>query len=70
VTMKSDIQRERVVANKNFDKREKQLLVVESHVAGMYGDLQGLMGAELAEIKALEGEVEEESTKSVLAAVV
>jgi hypothetical protein len=56
VTMKADIQRERTAANKNYDKREKQLLVIESHVGGMYGDLQGLLGTELPEIKALEGE--------------
>src|SRR3954463_16293548 len=53
VEMQADLQEERRIAERRWSKREKQLQRVISSTSGMYGDLQGLVGASLAAIPAL-----------------
>ena len=51
--MKEDLDAERRTFDKVWAKREKQLVRVVGSMAGMYGDLQGLIGSSLPEIPAL-----------------
>jgi hypothetical protein len=51
--MQVDIAEERRVAERRWSKREKQVMQVISSTSGMYGDLQGLIGASLPDIKLL-----------------
>ena len=53
VAMKEDLDAERRTFDKVWAKREKQLVRVVGSMAGMYGDLQGLIGSSLPEIPAL-----------------
>ena len=53
VAMKEDLDTERRSFDKVWAKREKQLVRVLGTTAGLYGELQGLVGASLPEIKAL-----------------
>jgi len=39
---------------KNWSKREKQIERVVYNISGMFGAMQGIMGASLPEIKSLE----------------
>ncbi len=41
--------------NKQWAKRDTELLAVLEATSGMYGDLQGIAGQSLKEIDALEG---------------
>ena len=41
--------------NKQWAKRESELLAVLEATSGMYGDLQGIAGQNLKDIDALEG---------------
>jgi hypothetical protein len=60
-SMQQDLQKERVIAERQWAKREKQIQQVVNNTAGMYGDLQGLLGvASLQAIPALETGEEEE----------
>jgi hypothetical protein len=52
--MKEDLEREKRAVSKNWALREKQLNNVMENTAGMYGDLQGIMGRALPEINTLE----------------
>lgn len=52
--MNSDIAEERRVAERRWAKREKQVLQVIAGTAGMYGDLQGLIGSTMGTIPLLE----------------
>ena len=54
VAMKQDLDTEKLAMERTWAKREKQLQMVLSSTAGMYGDLQGLIGASLPSIKVLE----------------
>ncbi len=56
VGMKKDLDKERQVYTGLWAKREKQIQKVVDNSVGMYGDLQGLMGTSLPEIKNLEPE--------------
>ncbi|MBI2315220.1 DUF2130 domain-containing protein [Candidatus Daviesbacteria bacterium] len=56
--MKGDLEKEKLLYIKVWAKREKQIQKVVGNTAGMYGDLQGLMGASLPEIKLLDVDVE------------
>lgn len=56
VTMKKDLDQEKRVMTKIWSKREKQIERVIINTAGMYGDMQGIIGASLPEIKSLEME--------------
>ena len=53
VAMKEDLDAERRAIEKSWSKREKQLMRAIGTTAGMYGDLQGLVGSSLPDIKAL-----------------
>jgi hypothetical protein len=52
--MKTDLDKERTAMTKIWNQREKNLDRVMLNVAGMYGDLQGIIGAALPNIQALE----------------
>ena len=52
--MREDLDRERRVMTKLWAKREEQIRGVVEATAGMYGDLQGIAGASLEEIEALD----------------
>ncbi|MBI5878369.1 MAG: DUF2130 domain-containing protein [Chloroflexi bacterium] len=54
VTMKEDLERERRAMETSWSKREKQIERVTRNVAGMYGDMQGIIGATLPKIEYLE----------------
>jgi hypothetical protein len=60
-TMKSDLDKEKNAIQKLWDKRETQLLRVLKNTAGMYGDLEGIIGNTLPKIEALELESTDES---------
>jgi len=54
VTMKDDLDQEKRAMTKIWAKRGKQIERVIANTAGMYGDMQGIIGASLPEIKSLE----------------
>ena len=58
--MKDDLEKEKKAFTKHWAKREKQLELVITNTAGMYGDIHGIIGTSLPEIKLLEIESEEE----------
>ena len=53
VTMHSDLDSEKRSMQRIWSKREKQLQRALANTAGMYGDLQGIIGASLPEIEGL-----------------
>ena len=53
--LRSDLDRERKWMNKQWAKRDSELLAVLEATSGMYGDLQGIAGQTLKDIDALEG---------------
>ena len=53
-TMQEDLDKERKVIMKQWAKREEQIMRVMGATVGMYGDLQGIAGKSLQEIKGLE----------------
>ncbi|MBI5587405.1 MAG: DUF2130 domain-containing protein [Deltaproteobacteria bacterium] len=53
-TMKEDLDREKNAVLKLWAKREKQIERVQTNTLCMYGDMQGIIGASLPEIKSLE----------------
>ena len=53
--LRSDLDRERKWMNKQWAKRDNELLAVLEATSGMYGDLQGIAGQSLKDIDALEG---------------
>ena len=60
IEMKADLEKERRTITKHWAKRAKQLDAIIVNTSGMYGDLQGMIGAPLKPIAALEdGESEE-----------
>ena len=54
VTMNTDLAKEKVAMEKLWAKREQQIKKVITSTARMYGDMQGIIGASLPEIKSLE----------------
>ena len=54
ITMKEDLEKEKRAITSAWARREKQLEKVLENTSGMYGDLQGIMGKSLPEIKTLE----------------
>ncbi len=50
VALRSDLEREKAALQRHWARREKQLEQAVQSTAGMYGDLQGLIGASLPEI--------------------
>jgi hypothetical protein len=53
-TMKVDLDAEKRAMERQWAKREKQIERVISNTSGMYGDLQGIIGAALPAVKMLE----------------
>ncbi|MDD5129826.1 MAG: DUF2130 domain-containing protein [Candidatus Omnitrophica bacterium] len=53
-TMHSDLAKEKAAMEKLWGKREQQIKKVMLNTARMYGDMQGIIGASLPEIKSLE----------------
>lgn len=72
ISLKSDLDQEKRLFAKVWAKREKNLEKMQNHTLGMYGDLQGLMGPSLPEIKQLviedgvDDEVNEPDTQGAL----
>jgi hypothetical protein len=54
VAMKSDLDAEKRAIQKIWAKREKQIESVITHIGGMHGDLQGIAGTALPNIKILD----------------
>ncbi len=54
VGMKQDLEKERRAMTRIWAKREKQIEQVVTNTAGMYGDVQGLLGTAIQPIAALE----------------
>jgi hypothetical protein len=59
--MKDDLEKEKKAFTKSWAKREKQIELVVSNTASMYGDIHGIIGASLPQIKLLEIESDEET---------
>jgi hypothetical protein len=53
-SMKNDLDQEKRAFSKIWAKREKQIERVINNISGMYGDMQGIIGASLPQIKSLE----------------
>jgi len=62
--MKEDLEKEKKAFSKSWAKREKQLELVITNTAGMYGDIHGIIGTSLPEIKLLEIESEDDNDSS------
>jgi hypothetical protein len=58
--MKEDLDQEKRAITRTWAKREKQIERVITNTARMYGDMQGIIGASLPQIKMLEIETEDE----------
>jgi len=54
VTMNTDLAKEKIAMEKLWSKREQQIKKVIISTARMYGDMQGIIGASLPEMKSLE----------------
>ncbi|MFH1199102.1 MAG: DUF2130 domain-containing protein, partial [Candidatus Omnitrophota bacterium] len=50
----TDLTKEKAAMEKLWSKREQQIKKVITSTARMYGDMQGIIGASLPEIKSLE----------------
>ena len=64
--MKDDLEKEKKASTKHWAKRQKQLELVIANTAGMYGDIHGIIGKSLPEIKLLEIDSENEDDDIVL----
>jgi len=53
-SMQDDLDKERQTMEKQWAKRDKQIQLVVQNVAGMYGDMQGIVGQSLPKIRRLE----------------
>jgi len=53
-SMKEDLDSEKRAMEKIWSKREAQITRVVKNTAGMYGDMQGIIGSSLPEIKLLQ----------------
>jgi hypothetical protein len=54
IAMQNDLDREKRAMETAWSKRDKQIQKVIRNVAGMYGDMQGIIGATLPPIEHLE----------------
>ncbi|HEV8539451.1 MAG TPA: DUF2130 domain-containing protein [Bacteroidota bacterium] len=63
IAMKQDLDAEKRAMEKVWSKREAQISRVLKNTAGMYGDLQGIVGSALPDVKALElpGSIDQDS---------
>jgi hypothetical protein len=62
IAMQADLETEKRVSVKRWAQREKQIERIIDNTAGMYGDLQGLIGTSMQSIPALEAGEEVEAT--------
>jgi hypothetical protein len=62
ITMKDDLDTERRAMEKAWAKREKKIQRVMQSIAGMHGDLQGIVGIALPQIKFIEFSEDSNST--------
>lgn len=53
-SMKADLDKERAAMERVWAKRERQIGAVVTNVSGLYGDVQGIVGASLPEITRLQ----------------
>lgn len=53
-SMQEDLEQEKRAMKRIWSKREKQIERVIDNTAGMYGDMQGIIGASLPQLKSLE----------------
>ncbi|MBI5847188.1 MAG: DUF2130 domain-containing protein [Nitrospirae bacterium] len=60
VTIKADLDKEKRATTKMWAKRERQIEKVIMSTSGMYGDMQGIIGSSLPEIKMLDLEASSE----------
>ncbi len=60
-SMKEDLDEEKRAMTKRWAKREKQIERVITNTASMHGDMQGIIGASLPQIKLLELNIEDET---------
>jgi hypothetical protein len=60
ISMKIDLDKERLVYERQWNLREKKIHRVLLNTAGMYGDLQGLIGPSMQAIPSLEAGEESE----------
>jgi hypothetical protein len=58
--LREDLDTKRKWMNKQWVKRDRELVIVLEATSGMYGDLQGIAGQSLQEIDALEGPMRRE----------
>ncbi len=66
VDLKKDLDEEKRIAVRRWNKREKQIERVITNTSGMYGDLQGLIGGSMESIPSLEAHPEESSEPAEL----
>ena len=66
ISMKNALEKEKTVALKNWAAREMQINRVIKNTVGMYGDMQGIIGATLPKIEYLElEEANDDEVKSI-----
>jgi hypothetical protein len=65
VAMQKDLNEERRIYEKRWAKRHKQIEQVIRSTAGMYGDMQGLIGSAMHDIPALESAEEEDAGEAI-----
>jgi hypothetical protein len=53
-SMQDDLEKERTTMERHWAKRETQIRLVVQNVSGMYGDMQGIVGPSLPNIRRLE----------------
>ena len=61
--MQDQLLKERRAMEKNWKQREKEIERVIKNTAGLYGDMQGIIGGEIPVIPALE--LDDETTKQL-----
>lgn len=59
--MKEQLDKERRAMERQWCEREKQILRITQHMSGMYGDLQGISGIQLAHVESLSLEFREQA---------
>ncbi|MBI1954880.1 MAG: DUF2130 domain-containing protein [Acidobacteria bacterium] len=66
VELKNELDEEKRIAIRRWNKREKQIERVIANTSGMYGDLQGLIGGSMQSIPSLDAHSEEPSELAAL----
>ena len=54
MSMKKDLDQGKRAITKNWSKREKQIERIVHNISRKYGDMEGIIGASLSQIKSLE----------------